>query len=221
MCLQNGVFAWTDQERGHFCEDFFPPIEIPTIPHKLWAQCNIPIPPGIYDDVCRIIKNKIEASVYEWLNSSYCSCWFCVVKKDGKSLCLVHSLELLNQVTIKHSGIMPFTDQIGKHFAGCTCGGMLDLYVRYDECGLSETLCDLTTFQSPFGVLCLVTLPMGWTNSVPIFHDNITYILQPEIPKTTVVMVRQTALLGVSEGTVTKVVLLDTDQLGPQLVSDF
>jgi hypothetical protein len=26
---------------------------------------------------------------------------------------------------------------------------------------------------------------MGWTNSVPIFHDDITYILQPEIPHTT------------------------------------
>ncbi|KNZ78650.1 hypothetical protein J132_11091 [Termitomyces sp. J132] len=23
---------------------------------------------------------------------------------------------------------------------------------------------------------------MGWTNSVPIFHDYITFILQPEIP---------------------------------------
>ncbi|KNZ77651.1 hypothetical protein J132_04686 [Termitomyces sp. J132] len=41
---------------------------------------------------------------------------------------------------------------------------------------------DLTTFQTPFGALCLVTLPMGWTNSVPIFHNNITFILQPEIP---------------------------------------
>jgi hypothetical protein len=63
---------------------------------------------------------------------------------------------------------------------------MLDLYVRYDECSLSETSHDLTTFQSPFGRLHLITLPMGWTNSVPIFHNNVTYILQPEIPKTTV-----------------------------------
>ena len=23
---------------------------------------------------------------------------------------------------------------------------------------------------------------MGWTNSVPIFHNNVTHILQPEIP---------------------------------------
>jgi hypothetical protein len=81
---------------------------------------------------------------------------------------------------------MPFTDQIGEHFAGRACGSMLDLYVGYDEHSLSETSHNLTTFQSPFGMLRLVTLPMGWTNSVPIFHDNITYILQPEIPETTV-----------------------------------
>ena len=29
-------------------------------------------------------------------------------------------------------------------------------------------------------------LPMGWTNSVPIFHDDITYILQSEIPHLTI-----------------------------------
>jgi hypothetical protein len=71
MCLQNEGFAWTDLERGHFREDFFPPIEMPTIPHKPWAQRNIPIPPGIYDEVCRLIKRKIDAGVYEPSNSSY------------------------------------------------------------------------------------------------------------------------------------------------------
>jgi hypothetical protein len=40
---------------------------------------------------------------------------------------------------------------------------MLDLFVGYDECGLALELRDLTTFQSPFGALHLVTLPMGWT----------------------------------------------------------
>src|SRR5919198_3109631 len=32
----------------------------------------------------------------------------------------------------------------------------------------------------------LVTLPMGWTNSVPIFHDDVTEILKPEIPEYTI-----------------------------------
>ena len=186
ICLQNQGFTWMDLERGHFCEDFFPPIDIPTIPHKPWAQQNIPIPPGIYDEVCWLIKCKIDAGVYELSNWSYCSKWFCVAKKDGKSLCIVHSLEPLNKVTIKHMGVTPFTDQIGKHFAGCACSGMLNLYVGYDERGLAPDSCNLTTFQSPFGMLRLVTLPMGWTNSVPIFHDDVTYILQPKIPITTI-----------------------------------
>ncbi|KAF7343686.1 DNA/RNA polymerase [Mycena sanguinolenta] len=40
--------------------------------------------------------------------------------------------------------------------------------------------------KTPYGALRLVTLPMGWTNSVPIFHDNVTFILQPEIPEFTI-----------------------------------
>jgi len=55
MCTQNLRFAWCDLEHGHFCKDFFPLIEILTIPHKPWAQRNIPIPPSIYKEVCRII----------------------------------------------------------------------------------------------------------------------------------------------------------------------
>jgi len=63
---------------------------------------------------------------------------------------------------------------------------ILDLYVGYDERLLDEQSRDYTTFQSPFGTLRLVTLPMGWTNSVPIFHDDVTYILQPKIPHLTI-----------------------------------
>jgi len=36
MVLHQDGFAWNDSERGHFREDFFPPVEIPTIPHKPW-----------------------------------------------------------------------------------------------------------------------------------------------------------------------------------------
>ena len=62
---------------------------------------------------------------------------------------------------------------------------MLDLYVGYDEHALAKSSQDYTTFQSPFSPLRLTTLPMGWSNAVPIFHDDVTYTLQPEIPKIT------------------------------------
>ncbi|RPD67519.1 hypothetical protein L227DRAFT_464041, partial [Lentinus tigrinus ALCF2SS1-6] len=78
---QNEAFAWNDEERGQFREDFFPPVVIPTIPHRPWVQRNIPIPPGLFDEVCAIIRRKEAAGVYEPSNSSYRSRWFCVVKK--------------------------------------------------------------------------------------------------------------------------------------------
>lgn len=117
-----------------------------------WVLRNILIPPGKYQEICSIIKSKIEAGVYEPSNSSYRSRWFCVEKKNGK-LRLVHSLEPLNAVTIQHSGVPPYTNQLAEQFAERPCGGILDLFVGYDERGLPESLRDLTTFQTPFGAL--------------------------------------------------------------------
>src|SRR6202142_129429 len=65
MSVQNKGFAWTDAERGRFRTDFFPPIDFPVVPHTPWVQRNIPIPPGIYDQVCAILHKKIEAGVYK------------------------------------------------------------------------------------------------------------------------------------------------------------
>ena len=196
MMGQSYGFAWDDSERGSFREDFFPPVDIPVIPHKPWVLKNIPIPPGLYPEVCRIIKVKLDAGVYEPSNSSYRSRWFCVLKKDGKNLRIVHSLEPLNEVTIAHSGLPPATEMLAAQFSGRSCGGMFDLYVGYDERTLAESSRDLTTFQTPFGALRLVTLPMGWTNSVPIFHDDVTYILQPEIPDVTVPYIDDVPIKG-------------------------
>jgi hypothetical protein len=94
---------------------------------------------GIYDEVCKIIKTKIDAGVYKHSNSSYWSRWFMVIKKDGKKLQIVHSLEPLNRVTIGHLGLPPATDEIAEHLAGHTCGGMFDMYVGYDERPLAES----------------------------------------------------------------------------------
>ena len=196
MMLQNEGFAWDDSERGSFREDFFPPVKMPVIEHKPWVLRNIPIPPGIYNDVCKIIKTKIDAGVYEPSNSSYRSRWFCVLKKGGKNLRLVHSLEPLNAVTVQHSGVPPHTEAIAEQFACRACTGILDLFVGYDERILDVASRDYTTFQTPFGPLRLVTLPMGWSNSVPIFHDDVTHILRPEIPHVTIPYIDDVPIRG-------------------------
>ena len=179
---QNDGFAWDDTEKGSFKTEYFPPVDIPVVEHVPWVLKNIPIPPGMHKEICDFIQKKIASGTYEPSSSSYRSRWFIVMKKDGKSFRIVHSLEPLNAVTIAHSGLPPEMESLAEHFAGRACGGILDLYVGYDERLLAESSRDMTTFQTPFGALRLVTLPMGWTNSVPIFHEDVTHILRDEIP---------------------------------------
>ena len=91
---------------------------------------------------------------------------------------------------------MPFTEHIAEQFAGCACGGILDLYVGYDERVLTPSSHDYTTFQTPYGALHLTKLPMGWTNAVPIFHDDVTHILQPKVPKYTIPYIDDVPIRG-------------------------
>jgi len=99
-------------------------------------------------------------------------------------------------VTIAHSGLPSATEELAMHFAGRACSGILDLYIGYDKRVLAERSRDLTTFQTPFGALRLVTLPMGWTNSVPIFHDDVIYILRQEIPRYTLPYIDDVPIRG-------------------------
>jgi hypothetical protein len=173
--------AWTEAEKGRFCEDYFSPVKIPVVEHIPWVHRNFPIPPGILDDIIHIFKEKFAAGVYEHSDASYRSRWFTVKKKNG-ALRIIHDLQPLNAVTIRNSGVPPFTDQLIESMAGRSCYTMLNLFVGYDHRTLDVSSCDLTTVQSPIGALRLTSLPMGWTNAVAIFHEDVTYILESEIP---------------------------------------
>jgi hypothetical protein len=185
VLTHENAFVWEPGKRGHFKEEYFPPIKIATVPHTPWVQRNIPIPPAIFNDVVKIIKGKIEGGVYEPSNAAYRSRWFCVVKKDGKSLRLVHNLQPLNAVTIKDAALPPFTDHLTEAFAGYAVYGMMDLYGGYDHRPLHPESRDLTTFGTPLGPHRLTTLPQGFANSAQIFQADTSFILQHEIPRYT------------------------------------
>ena len=141
-----------------------------------------PIPRGILPEVTKIIESKWKSGVYEPSSSSYNSRWFCVLKKDGKSLRLVHSLEPLNAVTIRNAAMPPYTDVVAEEFAGRSIYTTLDLYVSFDQRQIHERSRDMTTFNTPLGSFRLTVLPMGWTNSPAVLQGDITHILRPEIP---------------------------------------
>ena len=92
---QEEGIAWDMSEWGNFQKDYLNPVVIPTIEHIPWVEWNIPIPLGIYNKIVKILKEKMHVGVYERSNSAYQSKWFCILKKDGKSLGLIHDLQPL------------------------------------------------------------------------------------------------------------------------------
>ena len=130
----------------------------------------------MWADTIQIIKDQIASGIYEPSAAAYQSCWFCVLKQDGKSLHLVHNLQPLNAVTIQDSSMPPFVKHLAESFAGYVVYGMMDLFAGYDQHPLHPDSRDLTTFNSPLGPHCLTTIPMGYTNAVQIYQAD-TYVL--------------------------------------------
>lgn len=131
------ALAWSETEKGRFKEEYFPPVVIPTVEHEPWAQRNYPLPPGLFDHVVDIIRDKIASGVYEPSTSSYRSRWFCVVKKNG-ALRPVHDLQPLNAVTVKDAGLPPGVEAFTERCAGHVIYTLADIFVGYDHRPLAE-----------------------------------------------------------------------------------
>jgi len=126
------ALAWDETEKGRFRDDYFQPVIIPTIEHMPWVHRQPPIPPGIRDEVVKLIKSKIASGVYEPSNSSYQSRWFCVAKKSG-AVRIVHDLQQLNSVTVKDAASMPYVELFAEQCAGRAIYSMMDLFVGFDH----------------------------------------------------------------------------------------
>ncbi|KAJ3991174.1 hypothetical protein F5050DRAFT_1544874, partial [Lentinula boryana] len=132
MMLHEKAFAWSEDEKGQFNPEYFPPVEFPVVEHIPWRLPALPIPPGLMDQVVKIVRAKIRSGVYEPSSSSYRSRWFTVVKKDGTSLRIVHDLQPLNAVTIQDSSSVPFLEHLAESYACKSVLALLDMYVGYD-----------------------------------------------------------------------------------------
>ena len=176
LVLNEKAIAFEEGERGTFHEDYFSPYKIPVVEHIPWAFKNIPIPPGIRDKVIKLLKEKIDAGVYEPSHASYRARWFCVLKKNG-SLHIVHDLQPLNGVTIWEAGVPPILDEFVESFTGRVIFSVLDMYWGFHARVLDPASRDLTSFMTPLGLLRITTLPMGFTNSPAEFQACMIFIL--------------------------------------------
>lgn len=179
--LNHLTLAFEEGHRGTFRQDYFTPYIIPVVEHEPWEFKNIPIPPGIKEKVIDLLKDMIAAGVYEPSQSSYRSRWFCVMKKNG-NLRLVHDLQPLNKITIRDASLPPRLDDFVEPFAAHSCYSVFDMFWGFHARKLDFKSRDLTSFQTPLGLLRITSLPMGFTNSPAEFQKCMVFILQDEIP---------------------------------------
>jgi hypothetical protein len=130
---QEECLLWIEEEKGEFRQDFFLPVCIPTVPHMPWVYKNIPISPGLHNELIKIIYDKIASGAYEPSNAAYCSRWFCVIKQDRSSLRIVHDLRPFNAITIGDASVLPIMEQLVESFGAYACYASLDLFVAYDQ----------------------------------------------------------------------------------------
>lgn len=197
MLFNEEALAFEETDRGTLREDYFSPYIMPTIPHVPWEQKNIPIPPGIRDQVIELLKHKMDAGVYEHCQSAYRSRWFCVLKKNGK-LRLVHDLQTLNSISIRDAGVPPVLDDFVEPFAGRSCYTVFDLFWGFDARKVDPASRDLTAFMTPLGLLRLTAMPMGYTNSPAEFQKCMVFVMRDEIPNVANVFIDDLPIKGPS-----------------------
>ena len=195
LLVNERSIAFEEKERGTFRRDYFSDYQIPVIAHEPWVDRNIPLPPGHRDEIIRLLKEKMEAGVYEKAQSSYRSRWFCVQKKTGEFR-IVHDLQQLNGSTIRDTGVPPILDEFVEAYAGRSIYSVLDMYWGFYARILDPKSRDLTAFQTPLGVLRITSLPMGFTNSPAEFQACMVFLLQDEIPEVAGVFIDDIPIKG-------------------------
>ena len=73
-------------------------------------------------------------------------------KKNGE-LRIVHDLQNLNGVTIRDTGVPPILDEFVEAYTGQSVYSVLDMYWGFYARTLDVKSRDMTTFQTPLGVL--------------------------------------------------------------------
>jgi len=174
------VIAFDFTEKELFKPEVEPPYKIPMIQHEPWQAANFRVPKALEGEIVDIVKKKLECGSLEQCCRLYRNRWFLVPEKSG-GYYLINVAQGLNTITIKDTSLLPSSEEYSKDFVGFPLLSLLDLFSGYDQCELDPSSRDMTTFQTPPGLLQMTALPQGYMNGVQVFDCVMTKILKDQI----------------------------------------
>ena len=106
-----------------------------------------------------------------------------MVPNKDKSLLMCIDFKHINRACPKDHFPLPRIDQIVDSTAGCECLSFLDAYSGYHQIHLYGPDEITTTFITPFGCFCYVTMPFGLKNAGATFMRMIQKCLLTQISR--------------------------------------
>ncbi|KAG5462561.1 MAG: hypothetical protein BJ554DRAFT_4624, partial [Olpidium bornovanus] len=132
MLTQRGrAFALDDTEIGCADPQRVPQLVLFTVEPSPWKLKPLPVPRAHYQQLLKLLQDRVRRRVLEPSCGPYASRWFTVPKKDG-TLRFIQDLQPANGVIIRHSSVVPLLDDFVNAFAGRAIYSMGDLYSAYD-----------------------------------------------------------------------------------------
>jgi hypothetical protein len=106
-----------------------------------------------------------------------------VRKKDGKwRMCVDYTS--LNKACPKVPYPLPLIDQIMDSTAGCETLSFLDAYSVYHQIKMKESDQLATSFITPFGMYCYITMPFGLRNAGATYQRCMNHVFGEHISRT-------------------------------------
>jgi hypothetical protein len=130
------------------------------------------------------LRKLLEAGfIKEVFHPTWLANLLLVKKKNGKwRMCVDYTS--LNKACTKVPFPLPQIDQIVDSIAGCELLCFLDAYSRYHQMKMKESDQLATSFITPFGMFCYVTMPFGLRNAGAMYQWCMQYVFGDHIGQT-------------------------------------
>ena len=134
---------------------------------------------AVGEEVARLVAAGVIPEIYHfvWLTNVV------MVPKKDDSLCMCIDFKHINRAFSKDHFPLPCIDQIVDSTAGCERLSFLDAYSGYHQIRLYGPDEIKTTFITPFGCFCYVTMPFGLKNPGATFMHMLEKCLLTQISR--------------------------------------
>ena len=148
-------------------------------------------PPNVYpywypfaqkNEIEKIIKEPLEASIVHPSTVPYSSLVVMVLKKNGE-WCICPNFRAMNKLTIKDKFPIPIVDYMLDELYGTKFFTKLYLYLSYHQIWMKEVDIPKTTFQIHEGHYEFLVMPFGLCNAPSTFQSLMTHLLRPYLRK--------------------------------------